>query len=83
MRERTNETEGNQYFRWIENYVADDFAEAVRVGRVLLEEQAVKLSPERVEDIVEIFREGTRLEALFWGMGLLHHEKTLQNGISM
>jgi len=55
----------------------------VRVGRVLLEEHAVKLSPERVEDIVEIFREGTRLEALFWGMGLLHHEKTLQNGVSV
>jgi thiaminase len=24
--------EGNIYWKWIENYVADDFAEAVRVG---------------------------------------------------
>jgi thiaminase len=42
----------------------------VKVGRRLLEENALKLSPERVEDIVEIFREGTRLEGLFWQMGL-------------
>jgi thiaminase len=68
--------DGNQYFRWIENYVADDFLEAVKVGRNLLETHAVKLSPERVEEIVEIFREGSRLEALFWGMGLEYHGKT-------
>jgi len=68
--------DGNPYFRWIENYVADDFVEAVRVGRELLESHAVKLSPERVEEIVEIFREGSRLEALFWGMGLEYHTKT-------
>ena len=49
--------------------------EAVNVGRALLEEHAVKLSPERVEEIVEIFREGTKLEGLFWEMGLLRHEK--------
>ena len=35
----------------------------------------MKLSPERVEEMVEIFREGSRLEGLFWEMGLLHHEK--------
>ncbi|KAL9094698.1 MAG: hypothetical protein Q9165_002968 [Trypethelium subeluteriae] len=28
----TTVKEGNQYFEWIENYVADDFTEAVRVG---------------------------------------------------
>lgn len=67
--------DGNPYFRWIENYVAEDFEEAVKVGMELLETGAVKLSPERVEEIVEIFREGTRLEGLFWEMGLLHHEK--------
>lgn len=42
----------------------------------LLEENAVKLSPDRIEEIVEIFREGTRLEALFWEMGLSHYRKT-------
>jgi len=56
--------------------VAEDFEDAVRVGRKLLEDNAVRLSPDRVEEIVEIFREGCRLEALFWGMGLAHHEKT-------
>jgi len=44
------------------------------VGMALLEDGAVRLSPERVEEIVEIFREGTRLEGLFWEMGLLHYE---------
>lgn len=68
--------DGNPYFRWIENYVAEDYCEAVGVGRKLLEDYAVRLSPERVEEVVEIFREGARLEGLFWGMGLLHHEKT-------
>ena len=68
--------DGNEYFRWIENYVAEDYGEALKTGRKLLEDHAVRLSPERVEDMVEIFREGTRLEALFWGMGLQHHEKT-------
>jgi thiaminase len=67
--------DGNPYFRWIENYVAEDFSQAVKVGRALLEENAIKLSPERIEEIVEIFREGTRLEALFWGMGLSYYEK--------
>jgi thiaminase len=68
--------DGNAYFRWIENYVAEDYAVAVSVGRELLEDYAVRLSPERVDDMVEIFRQGTRLEGLFWEMGLLHHEKT-------
>lgn len=67
--------EGNEYFRWIENYVAEDYEEAQKTGRKLLEDHALKLSPERVEEIVEIFREGSRLEALFWGMGLQHHER--------
>ena len=47
----------------------------MNVGRNLLESHAVKLSPERVEEIVEIFREGSRLETLFWGMGLSYHER--------
>ena len=67
--------EGNGYFRWIQNYVAEDYVEAVNTGRKLLEENALKLSPERIEEVVEIFREGSRLEGLFWGMGLDHHEK--------
>ena len=67
--------EGNQYFPWIENYVSDDFSAAVRVGKELLEENAVNLSSARIEEIVEIFREGTRLEVLFWEMGLSHYRK--------
>jgi thiaminase II len=75
--------DGNAYFRWIENYVEGDYVSAVTVGRELLEGHAVRLSPERVDEMVEIFREGTRLEGLFWEMGLLHHEKnSTKNRIS-
>jgi thiaminase len=63
--------------------VAEDFEEAVKVGMELLESGAVRLSPERVEEIVEIFREGARLEGLFWEMGLLHHEKMTTSGMGI
>jgi len=64
--------DGNPYFRWIENYIADDYTEAVKASRKLLEENAVKLSPERVEEMVETFREGTKLEGCFWDMAIEH-----------
>ena len=63
--------------------MAEDFEDAVKVGMELLESGAVRLSPERVEEIVEIFREGTRLEGLFWEMGLLHHEKMTTSGMGI
>lgn len=65
-------TEGNEYFQWIENYVAEDFQEAVHIGRILLEENAQQQSPKRLEQLVEVFRQGTILEAAFWQMGLNH-----------
>jgi thiaminase len=68
--------EGNEYLRWIENYVAEDFQEAVHVGRTLLEENAVEQSPERIAQLIEIFRQGTLLEAAFWQMGLTHAAAT-------
>jgi thiaminase len=68
--------EGNRYLRWIENYVAEDYVSAAKTGRELLEEGGRRLSPERVEEIVEIFREGARLEGLFWGMGLDFHQRS-------
>ena len=61
--------DGNPYFRWIENYVAEDFCEAVEVGRRLLEDHAVRLSPERVEEVVEIFSEAIAGRADGFGLG--------------
>jgi thiaminase len=42
----------------------------------VLEENAVRLSPERAAEMVEIFREGTRLEGSFWDMALENQDKT-------
>lgn len=61
--------EGNIYWKWIENYVADDYVEAVNVGRALLERNAVLQSPSRIEDLIQIFIHATNMETGFWTMG--------------
>lgn len=62
--EGTNRT--SIYWRWIQNYVADDYARAVVTGRELIERHAVNQSPSKIEELVEIFRRVTEYEALFW-----------------
>ncbi|OAP60274.1 phosphomethylpyrimidine kinase [Fonsecaea erecta] len=57
---------GNRYWRWVENYVADDYREAVRVGRELIEEHIVKQSPSRIEELIDIFVRSTEMEVRFW-----------------
>lgn len=62
--------EGNRYWKWIQTYVADDYVEAVRVGRELVEKEARRVSVSRIEELVEIFIRATLLEKGFWDMGL-------------
>ncbi|KAF2232497.1 hypothetical protein EV356DRAFT_525193 [Viridothelium virens] len=64
----TTVKEGNQYFEWIENYVAEDFTEAVRVGSELIEKNILKQSVSRIEDLVKIFVHATKMETGFWEM---------------
>ncbi|CAI7667732.1 unnamed protein product [Penicillium pancosmium] len=61
---------GNQYWKWIENYVAEDYTEAVRLGSELLEKHMQKVSPSRMEELIQIFMRATELEIRFWDMGL-------------
>ncbi|BDD58213.1 hypothetical protein MAP00_003510 [Monascus purpureus] len=61
---------GNKYWKWIENYVADDYAEAVRVGTELIERHIHRTSPSRLEELVKVFIRATELEVGFWDMGL-------------
>ncbi|CAG8955247.1 hypothetical protein HYFRA_00011229 [Hymenoscyphus fraxineus] len=61
--------EGNVYWKWIQNYVADDYSEAVRIGSDLLERHLVLQSPSRVEELVKIFVHATKMETGFWDMG--------------
>ncbi|KIV99757.1 phosphomethylpyrimidine kinase [Verruconis gallopava] len=64
--------EGNLYWKWIKNYVADDYVEAVQLGRKLVEKEARKISLHRLEELVDIFIKGTKLEKGFWDMGMQH-----------
>lgn len=79
---------GNRYWKWIENYVAEDYTEAVQLGTgkyllslflryaitlsELLEAHMRKISPSRVEELIKIFIRATELECSFWDMGLDH-----------
>ncbi|RMX91171.1 hypothetical protein D0867_15075 [Hortaea werneckii] len=58
----------NRYLSWINNYIAEDYTEAVKKGRDLIEKHAVKQSPSRVEELVAIFIHATKMETGFWNM---------------
>ncbi|KAL6706591.1 ATP-dependent RNA helicase dbp2 [Coniothyrium glycines] len=60
----------NQYWKWIENYVNEDYVGAMIRGSDLIEEHAGKLSPSRVEELARIFIHATNMERGFWDMGL-------------
>ncbi|RBQ74018.1 hypothetical protein VDGD_21397 [Verticillium dahliae] len=60
--------EGNVYWKWIENYVAEDYQQALRTGSELLERHAARQSPEGIERLAKIFIHGTKMEIGFWEM---------------
>ncbi|KAI3397551.1 hypothetical protein diail_10644 [Diaporthe ilicicola] len=60
--------QGNHYWNWVENYVADDYVQAVKTGSELLERNAVLQSPSRIEELVKIFIHATKMEIGFWEM---------------
>ncbi|XP_044717645.1 phosphomethylpyrimidine kinase domain-containing protein [Hirsutella rhossiliensis] len=60
--------EGNTYWPWIQNYIADDYVQAVELGSQLLEESMRLQSPSRIEELVKIFIHATKMEIGFWEM---------------
>lgn len=58
------------YWTWIANYAAADFTEAVNTGQALLESHAPFQSPSKIAKLVDIFRNVTKYEALFWTSAL-------------
>ncbi|KAL2123833.1 hypothetical protein VTJ04DRAFT_198 [Mycothermus thermophilus] len=60
--------EGNLYWTWIENYVGQDYVQAVKAGSELLERHAVLQSPARIEQLVKVFIHATKMEIAFWEM---------------
>ncbi|KAL1885723.1 trifunctional hydroxymethylpyrimidine kinase/phosphomethylpyrimidine kinase/thiaminase [Paecilomyces lecythidis] len=69
-KEHSSKKEGNPYWKWIENYVAEDYTEAVEIGSALLEKHMREVSPSRLEELIKIFVRATELEIGFWDMGL-------------
>ncbi|KHO01166.1 Phosphomethylpyrimidine kinase type-1 [Metarhizium album ARSEF 1941] len=59
---------GNTYWPWIQNYLAEDYTKAVRLGSELLEKHIRLQSPSRIEELVHIFIHATRMEIGFWEM---------------
>ncbi|EEY20526.1 phosphomethylpyrimidine kinase THI20 [Verticillium alfalfae VaMs.102] len=53
--------EGNVYWKWIENYIAEDYQQALRTGSELLERHAARQSPEGIERLAKIFIHGTKV----------------------
>lgn len=53
--------EENSYWNWVEQYVAEDYTEAVKAGLEIIEKHAVLQSPSRIEQLVEIFIHATKV----------------------
>ncbi|KAI5821359.1 Phosphomethylpyrimidine kinase-domain-containing protein [Pyronema omphalodes] len=69
--ENTKHGKENPYYDWILTYASSDsYVESVRLGRKILEEKVRSAGPERVEELVDIFYQATKLERGFWDMGL-------------
>ncbi|KAE8826707.1 hypothetical protein HRS9139_07879 [Pyrenophora teres f. teres] len=61
---------GSRYWIWIEQYVADEYRQAMMRGSELVEKHAEGLSASRVEELAKIFVHATNMERGFWDMGL-------------
>lgn len=53
--------EGNTYWNWVEQYVAEDYTDAVKAGLDIIERHAVLQSPSRIEQLVQIFIHATKV----------------------
>ncbi|UNI17253.1 trifunctional hydroxymethylpyrimidine kinase/phosphomethylpyrimidine kinase/thiaminase, variant 2 [Purpureocillium takamizusanense] len=60
--------DGNTFWPWIENYIADDYTAAVKLGSDLIEDNMRRQSPSRVEELVKIFIHALKMEIGFWEM---------------
>ncbi|KAK0637234.1 Phosphomethylpyrimidine kinase-domain-containing protein [Bombardia bombarda] len=78
--------EGNAFWTWIENYVAEDYVAAIKTGSELLERHALLQSPARIEELVKIFIHATKMEIGFWEMyssiHRMNHDSAINKGPS-
>ncbi|WP_372614094.1 thiaminase II [Halomonas sp.] len=62
--------EANPYDAWIAMYDGDDFQAAMGAELDWLDTRLADVTPARFAELVEVFRDATRLEIDFWQMGL-------------
>ena len=60
----------NPYDAWIAMYESDDFQAAMNDELAWLDARLAEVTPRRFDELVEVFRDATRLEIDFWQMGL-------------
>lgn len=56
----------NPYYRWVLNYLADDYQQASETGRHLLETHIMNCSASRLDELVDIFATASQMECSFW-----------------
>lgn len=66
----TTVREGNPYWTWIQAYTSVEYVEAVGRMEEWMEVEARGVGVKRVQELVEIFTDVTRLEGRFWGSAL-------------
>lgn len=63
--------DGNPYLPWIDMYASDEFQDVANAEKQTLNRlMQDRAGPGRMNSLVTIFRQATRLEAAFWQMGL-------------
>ena len=63
--------EGNPYTPWIDMYASDEYQAVAADERATINRlMAERGGPGRLPALTETFRQATRLEAAFWGMGM-------------
>ncbi|NLB31873.1 MAG: thiaminase II [Alcaligenaceae bacterium] len=62
--------ESNPYLLWMQMYLSDEFQEAARAESDWLNQALARVDDERFKELVDIFRDATRLEIDFWQAGL-------------
>lgn len=64
----SSEDESNTYASWLDDYTSDWYNEANELGKKVLDDivTSIDLSEQRLEELVTIFNDVTKLEIAFW-----------------
>ncbi|MCE8023405.1 MULTISPECIES: thiaminase II [Halomonadaceae] len=69
-RDATVRGSANPFEAWIAMYEGEEFQAAMQAELAWLDDRLADVTPARFDELVEVFRDATRLEIDFWQMGL-------------